>query len=62
MNEDAVPRTFAMAVDTAGVVVWFEGTTHMFTRGGAPNQLNYRDKLILRALLEAAIADLDKSS
>lgn len=54
--------TLRMAEGSAGVAVWFEGSVHSFTKTGAPAQLNYRERLILRALLDAAIADLDAQS
>lgn len=56
------PLVFAMDRESAGVVVWFEGTTHAFTKTGAPSQLNYREKVVVRALLEAAVKDLDLGS
>lgn len=61
MSDERGPLTYAMDRESAGVVVWFENTAYAFTKSGAPSQLNYRNKVILRALLDAAIADLDAS-
>jgi hypothetical protein len=62
MTDERKPLLFAMDRESAGVVVWFEGTAHAFTKNGAPNQLNYREKAVVRALLEAAVTDLDSGS
>ena len=48
-------------LDENSVTVVFDGTAHRFTKTGAPINLNYRDRALLRALLDAAIADLDAS-
>lgn len=62
MSGEREPLMFAMDRESAGVVVWFENTTHMFTKNDAPIQLNYRTRAVLRALLQAALEDLDETS
>lgn len=62
MSGERGPLMFAMDRESAGVVVWFENTTYSFTKSGSPLNLNYRDKAVVRALLQAALDDLTEAS
>lgn len=61
MNE---PVQYAFAPADLVVVVHFEGTTYSFTKGGAPlnSVTNARTRAIIRALLNAALEDMDAQS
>lgn len=55
------PMRYQFAAAEMAVVVHFEGATYSFTKSGAPLQhlMNARTRAILRALLNAALDDLD---
>lgn len=55
----APPTTYQFAADHAGVAVHFEGNAWFFTKYGQPQLDRNRDRLIARALLTAAIEELD---
>ena len=58
------PLTYAFAAGDLAVVVHFEGTVYTFDRNGAPlnSFTNPRTRAIIRALLNAAIEDMDAQS
>jgi hypothetical protein len=55
------PNTYIFAPDHLAVVVAFEGTVYSFSKTGAPlaSLISPRDRAVIRALLSAAIDDLD---
>ena len=58
------PLTYAFAPEHIAVVVHFEGTVYTFDKNGAPlnSATNSRSRAIIRALLNAALEDMDAQS